>query len=132
MQKEAAAVCAQSCQTLVTLGTVGRQAPLSWDFPGKNTAVGCHFLLQGIFPAQGSKPCLLHLPTLAGEFFTTSTTWKVHILSPGREAALAWASLAQRSSASSVLAREGAGCGSVGDVPGAWLASAPLWPSLWT
>ena len=27
---------------------------------------------------------------------------------------------------------EGAGCGSVGDVPGAWLASAPLWPSLWT
>ena len=41
--------------------------------------------------------------------------------SPGREAALAWASLAQRSPASSVLAREGAGCGSVGDVPGAWL-----------
>ena len=33
---------------------------------------------------------------------------------------------------SQVLAREGAGCGSVGDVPGAWLASAPLWPSLWT
>ena len=30
------------------------------------------------------------------------------------------------------VAREGAGCGSVGDVPGAWLASAPLWPSLWT
>ena len=36
------------------------------------------------------------------------------------------------SPASSVLAREGAGCGSVGDVPGAWLASAPLWPSLWS
>ena len=32
----------------------------------------------------------------------------------------------------SVLAREGAGCGSVGDVPCAWLASAPLSPSLWT
>ena len=31
---------------------------------------------------------------------------------PGREAALAWASLAQRSPASSLLAREGAGCGS--------------------
>ena len=45
---------------------------------------------------------------------------------------LAWASLAQRFPASSVLAREGAGCGSVGDVPGAWLASAPLSPSLWT
>ena len=24
------------------------------DFPGKNTGVGCHFLLQGIFPTQGS------------------------------------------------------------------------------
>ena len=23
--------------------------------PGKNTGMGCHFLLQGIFPAQGSK-----------------------------------------------------------------------------
>ena len=30
--------------------------------------------------------------------------------SPGREAALAWASLAQRFTASSVLGREGAGC----------------------
>ena len=37
-----------------------------------------------------------------------------------------WASLAQRFPASSVLAREGAGCGSVGDVTGSWLASAPL------
>ena len=52
--------------------------------------------------------------------------------SPDREAALAWASLVQHSPASSLLAREGAGCGSVGDVPGAWLASAPLWRSLWT
>ena len=24
-----------------------------WDFPGKNTSVGCHFLLQGIFLTQG-------------------------------------------------------------------------------
>ena len=30
------------------------------DFPGKNTGVGCHFLLQGIFPTQGSNSCLLH------------------------------------------------------------------------
>ena len=28
-----------------------------WDFPGKNTGVGCHFLLQGIFLMQGSSPC---------------------------------------------------------------------------
>ena len=24
-----------------------------WDFPIKNTRVGCHFLFQGIFPTQG-------------------------------------------------------------------------------
>ena len=30
------------------------------DFPGKNTGVGCHFLLQGIFPTQGSNLRLLH------------------------------------------------------------------------
>ena len=35
--------------------------PCSWDFPGKNIEVGCHFLLQGIFPTQGSNLCLLCL-----------------------------------------------------------------------
>ena len=39
--------------------TVAHQASL-WDFPSKNTGVGCHFLLQGIFPTQGSYPCPLH------------------------------------------------------------------------
>ena len=29
-------------------------------FPGKNTGFGCHFLLQGIFPNQGSNPGLLN------------------------------------------------------------------------
>ena len=31
-----------------------------WNFPGKDTGVGCHALLQGIFPTQGSNPRLLH------------------------------------------------------------------------
>ena len=26
------------------------------DILGKNTGMGCHFLLQGIFPTQGIKP----------------------------------------------------------------------------
>ena len=30
-----------------------------WDSPVKNTGVGYHLLLQGMFPTQGSKP---HLP----------------------------------------------------------------------
>ena len=31
-----------------------------WNFPGKSTGVGCHFLLQGIFPTQGLNPGLPH------------------------------------------------------------------------
>ena len=31
-----------------------------WNCPGKNTGVGCHSLLQGVFPTQRSNPGLLH------------------------------------------------------------------------
>ena len=31
-----------------------------WNSPGQNTGVSSHFLLQGIFPTQGSNPGLLH------------------------------------------------------------------------
>ena len=48
------------CPTLMIPWTVACQAPLSMYSPGKNTVVGCHFLLQGIFPAQESNPGLLH------------------------------------------------------------------------
>ena len=34
--------------------------PCPWDFPGKNTRVGSHFLLQGILQDQGSESHLLH------------------------------------------------------------------------
>ena len=85
-----------------------------WNSLSQNTGMGSLSLLQEIFPTQGSNLGLLHYrhPGALAQ-------------SSGREAALAWASLAQRFPASSVLALEGAGCGSVGDVPGAWLASAP-------
>ena len=39
-----------------------------WNFPDKNTGVGCHFLLQWIFLTPGIKP---EPPALAGGFFTT-------------------------------------------------------------
>ena len=38
-----------------------------WDFPGKTTGLGCHFLLQGILPATSA---------LAGRFFTTEPPGK--------------------------------------------------------
>ena len=41
------------------LQTTGLLCP--WDFPGKNSRVGCHALLQGIFPTQGSNSSFLHL-----------------------------------------------------------------------
>ena len=44
----------------VGLETVGLLFPL--DSPGKNPEVGCHALLQGIFPTQGSNHRLLCLP----------------------------------------------------------------------
>ena len=35
--------------------TAARRLLCPWDFPGNNTGVGCHFLLQRIFLIQGSK-----------------------------------------------------------------------------
>ena len=50
--------------------------------PGKNTGMGCHALLQGIFPTQGSNPGLLHCKWirchLSHQFwFFSFTTWEV-------------------------------------------------------
>ena len=36
------------------------KTPWTEDSPGKNTGVGCHALLQRIFPTQGSNPGLQH------------------------------------------------------------------------
>ena len=53
---------ALACPTLCDpLGPLQPTRPLCpWNFPGKNTGVGCHVLLQGIFPTQGSNLGLLH------------------------------------------------------------------------
>ena len=60
----------------VQLDPHGLQPPrllCPWDSPGKNTGVGCHALLQGIFLTQGPNRSLMP-PALAGGFFTT--TWE--------------------------------------------------------
>ena len=46
------------------------------DSPGKNTGVGCHALLQRLFPIQGSNLCLLILRYWHAGFLTTSATWE--------------------------------------------------------
>ena len=50
--------CVQLC---VTPWTVAPRLLCPWDFPGKNTGVGCHAFLQGTFPTQGLSPRLLSL-----------------------------------------------------------------------
>ena len=40
-------------QLFATIQTEACQAPLSMEFSSKNTAVGCHALLQGVFLTQG-------------------------------------------------------------------------------
>ena len=54
--------CVLSCFSPVQLLEPAR-LHCPWDSSDKNTGVGCHFLLQGIFPTQGPNPhtlCLLH------------------------------------------------------------------------
>ena len=45
---------AQSCPTLRPHGLLPARLLCQWNSPGKNTGVGCHFLLQGIFLISGS------------------------------------------------------------------------------
>ena len=58
-------VCMLSCFNRVLLFSTLWPQPTRlycpWDSPGKNTGVDCPALLQGIFPTQGSNPCLLYL-----------------------------------------------------------------------
>ena len=61
MEKEEESVsCSAVSDPFVNLSTVAHQAICSWSSPGMNTGVGSHFLLQGIFLAQGSNLGLLH------------------------------------------------------------------------
>ena len=54
-------LAAQSCLTLQPHRLEPARLFCPWDFPGKNAGVGCHSLLQGIFPTQGSTLSLLHV-----------------------------------------------------------------------
>ena len=47
-------------QLFATPWTVAYQAPPSMGFSRQEYGAGCHFLLQGIFPTQGSNPDLPH------------------------------------------------------------------------
>ena len=76
--------CAQLCLTLYDPmdGAPPPAASLArlicpWDFPSKNTGVGCHFILQGIFPTQGSNLHPLHL-RIGRQILYRWATWEAH------------------------------------------------------
>ena len=65
-----------SCLTLGTPWTVPDRLLSPWDFPGKNTGVNCHFLLQGIALSLGSNPGLLYCRRILYH----QVIWKASIL----------------------------------------------------
>ena len=68
-------ICFSHVQLFVTLGTIAHQAPLAMGLSSKNTGVGYHAFLQGIFLTPGSNSCLFSLALIDG-FFTTGATWE--------------------------------------------------------
>ena len=60
LKKSVKVLVAQLCLTLCDPMDCSPQAPHPWDSLGKNTEVGSHALLQGIFLTQGSNLGLLH------------------------------------------------------------------------
>ena len=54
-------MCACVCSVVSNSDCSPPGSSVHGDSPGKNTGVGCHFLLQGIFPTQVSNPSLLSL-----------------------------------------------------------------------
>ena len=55
-----AVLCSVVSDSFVTPWTAAHRLLCPWNSPGKNAEVGCHALLQGIFPAQGLNPGLLY------------------------------------------------------------------------
>ena len=66
LKKSVKVLVAQLCLTLCDRMDCSPQAPHPWDSLGKNTGVGCHFLLQGIFRPQDQT----QVSCTAGKFFT--------------------------------------------------------------
>ena len=71
-------ICAQLCPTHCDpVECKPSRLLCPWDSPGKNTEVGCHFLLQGIFPTQDwtHVSCSSH----PGREIITNATWEAPI-----------------------------------------------------
>ena len=66
----------KSCPTLLQPhGLSPTRILCPWDFPGKNTGVGCRFLLQRSFLTQGLNSCLLHCRHSLSLSYQVSPKW---------------------------------------------------------
>ena len=84
----------RSCPTL--RNPMDCQAPLSWNSPGKDTGVGRHALLQGIFPTQGLNP---GLPALKADSLLSEPPGGEMTPTGGLGTLCAWAHLTASASA---------------------------------
>ena len=80
--------------SFVTPWTVAHLAPLSMQFPRQEHLMGCHFLLQEIFPTHGPNTRLLHckkllyhwasgephIPIWLGEIEIIHIKWYIHFI----------------------------------------------------
>ena len=70
----------QSCPTLCDpMDCKSPRLLCPWDSPDKNTGVGSHSLLQGIFLPNDQTYKSLTSPALADGSFTTRATWEAHV-----------------------------------------------------
>ena len=69
-------VCAHLCPALCDPMDYSQQASLSTGFSRQEYCSGLPFPPPGDLPSPGIESASLMSPTLAGEFFTTSTTWE--------------------------------------------------------
>ena len=67
--------CSYVSNSLWPYGLYPTRLLCPWNFPGKNTGVGCHFLLQGIFLTQGLNLYLLHWQASSLPRFAISLVW---------------------------------------------------------
>ena len=78
-------------QLFATPWTVPYRLLRPWDFSGKSTGVGSHFLLQEIFPTQGLNPGLLHSrqmlyhqPTCSPDILECEVKWALESITTNK------------------------------------------------
>ena len=85
----AAAAAAKSLQSYLTLRQPTR-LPRPWDSPGKNTGVGCHFLLQNM-KVKSESEVAQSCPTLSDPMDCSPPVSSIHGISQAR--ALEWGAI---------------------------------------